>query len=208
MKKSIFIPAISLFIIILLSSCTSDNKKIQQQAQQTPPLKEFLDSFIAQNENLMNNNVTMNDGANALMTQLQESIGDTLPFVINLPLQFEMLLEYPKSPFEFESDAFKNTGKYVAKFSFGSNCNYKISDDYTTTFQIFTIIDKELALQLIENKLYHINGIFKDFANTNGSFVLPSGKCFEGFPKINSIDSKPYIDLGTLIIEDISFKQV
>ena len=96
MKKSIFIPAISLFIIILLSSCTSDNKKIQQQAQQTPPLKEFLDSFIAQNENLMNNNVTMNDGANALMTQIQESIGDTLPFVINLQLQFEMLLEYPK----------------------------------------------------------------------------------------------------------------
>lgn len=199
-------------ISMVLGGCSSNTNKSNVQIQEPSfLLKELLDSLLKESPNIMNNDITKQDFANVLTTELQKYRGDTLPFLSELPFEFEMSMEYPKSPFDFESEIYKNAGKYVVKFGFGkysSKC--KLSDKYETTFQVFSIVDKSTASQLVDNSLYKINGTFNDFSNCNGSFTLPSGKCFNGYPRISksSLYEIPSIDLGTLIIENLTFTKI
>lgn len=206
MKKSFFTTSFWVLTMVLFSNCVSTPKSSEEE-KPTLILQEMLDSFIAQNENLTNNEITMKDGAISLMHLVQESIGDTLHFVSELPMEFEMALEYNQSPFSSPSSAFPYEGKFVVKFNYSSSRN-PMSDNYSTTFQVFSIVEKDVVLELVKGKFYHINCTFKDFANTNGSFLLPSGKAFNGFPSITLYDSKPKFNFGTLVVENLTFTPV
>ena len=71
-------------------------------------------------------------------------------------------------------------------------------------------MDKEKVAMLVDGSLYHIKGIFRDFANNSSEtgFSLPSGKYIVDYPNIISIDNKPYIDLGTLVVDSLSFTKI
>lgn len=197
-----------MLMLILWVSCVPKNNEKQQE---NPPfaLKTFLDNFISENPNIGNNEITLKDGEGVLCSEIQKNIGDTLAFFSQLPFEFEMAMEYPQSPFDFETESYPNAGKYVIKFGFGeytSNCT--ISDNYKVTFQVFAVVGKEIVSPLVKGGLYHINGKFKDFANCHGSFVLPSGKCFDGSPRISLLDNKLHFNIGTLILEDITISKI
>ena len=71
-------------------------------------------------------------------------------------------------------------------------------------------MDKAQVTQLVDNALYRVNGVFVDFANNSQKtgFILPSGKCLIDYPAITSTDNKPYIDLGTLVLENSTFIKI
>lgn len=190
-------------ITFCLWGCGSSPNKSNVQVQKEPTfiLKGLLDSLINESPNLMNNDITKQDFANILTSNLRKYRTDTLPFLSELPVAFEMSMQYPESDFE-------NAGKYVVKFGFGSS-KFTLSKDYQTTFQIFTVMDKENAATLIDGEFYHVKGIFIDFANNSKEtgFVFPNGKCIIDYPKISvsSLGNVPFINLGSLIIENATF---
>lgn len=188
------------FLCLALFGC-GNNKTQKKAVQTTPPqyaLREMLDSCLKSQPMANNNDVTRSILADTLKNKIQLYKGRALPYLEDLPMQYEMCLPYPN-------------GQYVVKFGFGevtSKC--KLSNKYETTFQVFTIMDKEKVATLIDGSLYHIKGIFRDFANNSSEtgFSLPSGKYIVDYPNIINIDNKPYIDLGTLIIDSLSFTQI
>lgn len=203
--------------VLAFSGCSNSqtNKGKSEEGRKEYVLKIMLDSCLNNNPNATNNDITKSILADSIKATIQNYIGDTLPFLTDIPVEYEMCLEYPKSSFDFESESFKNAGKYVVKFSFGkysSKC--ELSDNYETTFQIFTIMDKVTVSKLIDKELYYVNGKFIDFANNTKEtgFVLPSGKCLIDYPRVlagyGTYDKKIKIDLGTLVLEDVSFSQI
>ena len=192
-------------LCVLVGGCISSPTKneVRQYA-----LQQLLDSCLKQQPNAMNNKISMSILADTIKTAIQKFRGDSLPFLADIPLQYEMCLEYPRHFESFESEIDKNAGKYVVKFGFGeisSKC--KLSDNYQATFQVFTVMDREQVATLVDNALYHVNGMLVDFANNSKEtgFVLPSGKCLVDYPKVIISDSKPYFMLGTLILENVTF---
>ena len=151
------------------------------------------------------NNVARSMLADTLKSKFQRYQGKHLPYIDDLFFDYEMCLEYPKT---FDSVGAANAGKYVVKFSLS---NDKIADGFSVTFQVFTIMDKESVAPLVEGGTYHLDGLFRDFANstTETGFVLPSGKCTNAYPTVTSnSDGTPYINLGTLVIDSLSFSKV
>ncbi len=198
--------------MIFLFGCVNKQPNIVQ-SQKEYILKTILDSHLEKQPNAMNNEIAMSILADSIKTTIQSYAGDSLPFLTEIPMMYDMALEYPPNPYDFELESFKNAGKYVVKFSFSEYSNKcELSKEYQTTFQIFTIMDKETVATLIDNGLYHINGKFIDFANNSSEtgFVLPSGKCLIDYPKVSrsSINNKPFINLGTLILENVTFVQI
>lgn len=159
----------------------------------------------------MNNDVTRSILADSIKESFQKYIGDSLPFLTGIPLTYEMALEYPPSPFDFYSERFKNAGKYVVKFEmYEGSKGFKLSPEYTTTFLVFTVMDKEQVATLIDKKQYYVNGNFRDFANCSSKtgFILPSGKCLTSYPSIyESSFGGVTFNLGTLILEDVTFNR-
>lgn len=199
------------FIVLLLLcamiiACgTSPNKNESKQETQKYALQQLLDSCLSQQPNAMNNDVSRSILADTIKSTVQKFIGDSLPFLADIPLQYEMCSEYPRHFESFESEIDKNAGKYIVKFGFGeitSKC--KLSDDYQATFQVFTIMNKEQVATLVDNALYRVNGVFVDFANNSKEtgFVLPNGKCLVDYPKVITSYGKPYFMLGTFILEN------
>lgn len=208
MKKSKYI--IYVIIYIFLFGCdNSVNKSTSKPKTERYALRDLIDSCMQSQPNVMNNDVTKSIFADTLKECFQRFRGSTLPYLKNLPLQYEMCLEYPRI---FESELDKNAGKYVVKFAFGeisSKC--RLSDKYETTFQVFAILDKETVATLVDNSLYYIEGTFRDFANNSQEtgFLLPSRRYFIDYPRIStSWCNEPFIDLGTLIIDSLSFSQI
>lgn len=197
MKKYIFI-----FVpIMLLAFCTPKQTESKTEKKDLQ-LKVILDKLIDSQPNLLNNDITKQIFSDSLTCIIQKYKGDTIPFLSEIPLEFEMMLEYT-SPYSEHAD------KYVVKFGYGEIASkLKISENYKTTFQVFAIVPKDVAANLIQNKFYNLQGIFVDFANCSGSFELPSGKCFEDYPNLTDYDGNPYIDLGTFILADINFKLI
>lgn len=199
--------------LVIFASCTAKRTETQSVIKDSPKqLAVFLDKCLAEQPNALNNEVTRTILADTIKTRLLKYQGDTLAILSDLPMEYEMCLQYPPCIFEtFEASFEKNAGKYVVKFSFGeytSKC--KLSSKYKTTFQVFSILDKETVAMLVDGALYKINGKFRDFANNTQEtgFVLPSGKCIISYPSVTSIDNSPYIDLGTLILDNISFSKI
>ena len=200
-------------LFAIFSSCTGKRVETQSEIKDSPKqLAVFLDKCLSEQPNSLNNEVIRTTLSDTIRERLLKYQGDTLPILSDLPMEYEMCLQYPLRIFEtFEADCDKNAGKYVVKFSFGeytSKC--KLSPKYKTTFQVFSILDKEAVAMLVDGALYKINGEFRDFANNTQKtgFVLPSGKCIISYPSVTSIDNNPYIDLGTLILDNISFSKI
>lgn len=190
---------ICVLLCFVLLGC---GNRIQKKAAQTPPpkyaLREMLDSCLKSQPMANNNDVTRSIFADTLKSKIQLYKGRALPYIEDVPMQYEMCLPYPN-------------GQYVVKFGFGENTSKcKLSNDYKTTFQVFAIMDKEKVAMLVDGSLYYIKGIFRDFANNSSEtgFSLPSGKYIVDYPNIISIDNKPYIDLGTLVVDSLSFTKI
>lgn len=181
----------------LFAGCVNNaNKQVQHQEKYA--LREMLDSCLQAQPNANNNDVTRSIFADTLKSKIQLYKGRALPYIEDVPMQYEMCLPYPN-------------GQYVVKFGFGENTSKcKLSNDYKTTFQVFAIMDKEKVAMLVDGSLYYIKGIFRDFANNSSEtgFSLPSGKYIVDYPNIISIDNKPYIDLGTLVVDSLSFTKI
>lgn len=206
---------ISGFVILLAIFASCTGKKAETQLEMKHPPKQlavFLDKCLSEQPNALNNEVTRTILADTIRERLLKHQNDTLPILSDLPMKYEMCLQYPPRVFEtFEAESDKNAGKYVVKFSFGEySSKIKLSSKYKTTFQVFAILEKEVVATLVDGALYEINGAFRDFANNTQEtgFVLPSGKCVISYPNVTSIDNGPYIDLGTLILDNISFSQI
>lgn len=151
------------------------------------------------------NDVARSMIADTLKSKFQRYQGKHLPYLDDLFFTYEMCLEYPKT-FDSVDDA--NVGKYVVKFSLA---NDGIADGYTTTLQVFAIMDKESVAPLVDGETYHLDGLFRDFANSTQEtgFVLPSGKCINDYPSVTSnSDGTPYINLGTLVIDSLTTSKV
>ena len=203
---------ISILCCLLIVGCTNNTNK-QVSKEEKYALREMLDSCLQAQPNANNNDITRSILADTLKSKFQCFRGRYLPYIEDLPVQYEMCLEYPRMFETFESEIDKNAGKYVVKFSFGnvtSKC--ELSDKYETTFQVFTIMEKDTVAMLVDDSLYHIKGIFRDFANNTKEtgFKLPSGKCLVDYPSVSvsSVGNKPFIDLGTLVIDSLSFTQI
>jgi hypothetical protein len=184
-----------LFVLIIsLLGCTPKSQNTNQEPQREYLIKVFLDKFLSENRNCFNNDVTKKDCELTLKNEFLKNLGDSIPCISELPLEFEMLIEY-------ENDIIKILypellHKYVVKFSFSeTRHNIKISDNYDVTFQVFAIVDKNAVLELKEGNFYYIAGSCYDFASKN-SFVLPSGDYFNGYPTIY----KPILDFETLYL--------
>lgn len=195
-------------ICITLFGCGNNKSLTMQPQAKQYALRELLDSCLQSQPNANNNDVARSILADTIKMKFQQFKGDSLPFIGGLPVQYEMCLEYKR---HFESDIDDNAVKYVVKFSFGeiaSKC--ELSDKYKTTFQVFTILGKDAVATLVDGSLYHIQGIFRDFANNSQEtgFVLPSGKCIVDYPRVTSIDEQPYINLGTLVLDSVSFTKI
>ncbi len=201
----IFLTIFSLLFFVGCGQSNRTNVQSKDCIEKKYALQLLIDSCLTHQPNAMNNDVSRSMLADTIRTTIQQFIGDTLPFLADIPLQYEMCLEYPNDSYS------KNAGKYVVKFGFGEHTSKcKLSDDYKTTFQIFTIMEKAQVAQLVDNALYRVNGVFVDFANNSQKtgFILPSGKCLIDYPTIMTIENKPYIDLGTLIIENTTCKKI
>lgn len=193
---------------LLLAGCMNNaSKQVPQHEQQEKyALREMLDSCLQAQPNANNNDVTRSILADILKSKFQCFRGHSLPYIEDLPFQYEMCLKYPQT---LETDI----EKYVVKFGFGdvtSKC--ELSDKYETTFQVFAILDKETVATLVDGALYHIKGTFRDFANNSAEtgFKLPSGKCLVDYPSVgvSAFGDKPFIDMGTLVIDSLSFTQI
>lgn len=183
--------------IVLLAGCVQSNKQSKKEEPAEPKLKSYIDSFLVSNKDCFDNDIKKEEATKFLTTDfVAKCLGDSIICISELPVKFEMLLPY------------ENEDKYVLKFAYSElSNNFRLSPKYGVTFQIFSIVDKEIASKLKENALYHISGACYDYANSK-SFTLPSGKYFEGYPSISKWEDKPEINLGTLIVQNISFKEV
>lgn len=116
---------ICVLLCIVLLGC---GNRTQKKAAQTPPpkyaLREMLDSCLKSQPMANNNDVTRSIFADTLKSKIQLYKGCALPYIEDVPMQYEMCLPYPN-------------GQYVVKFGFGENTSKcKLSNDYKTTFQV------------------------------------------------------------------------
>lgn len=193
MKKLIY----CLLAITLFAGCVQSNKQSKKEEPAELKIKHYIDSFLASNKDCFDNEIKKEEATKFLTIDfVAKCLGDSIPYISELPVKFEMLLPY------------ENEDKYVIKFAYSELSNsFRISKEYKVTFQVFSIVDKETASKLKENALYHISGACFDYANSK-SFTLPSGKYFEGYPSISKWEDKPEINLGTIVVQNISFKEI
>lgn len=197
---------------VCVCACNSRGNKQVEQAKQKFALESLLDSCLSAYPNANNNDVSRSILADTLKCKFQNFRNRHLPYIKDLPFQYEMCLEYPPRVFEsFDSEIDKNAGKYVVKFAFGeisSKC--KLSEHYLTTFQVFAVLDKETVATLVDGAFYYIDGVFVDFANNTQEtgFILPSGKCLIDYPSVTNYDEKLYINLGTLVLDSLTFSKI
>lgn len=181
--------------MVLFSGCIQQQPKAKFKLEEKKSLlKSYLDGFIASNKNYLDNQITKDDANNKLKkTFIKDCLGDSIKCISELPLKYEMMLQYG------------DEDKYVIKFELAST---GISYAYDVTFLVLSVVNKETASKLKDECLYYIYGSCYDFANSR-SFVLPSRGTIEDYPEIHKDSGfgKPLFDLGTLIVKNISFKE-
>lgn len=198
---------------VLFSSCHQRQTTEDCQSLSKSNVHSFIDSCLSSVPNANNNDITRAILADTIKARLQRMSGDTLAILSDLALEYEMSLEYKCIFDTFESELDKNAGKYVVKFSLSSlgECSPK-SDVFNVTLQVLTIMGKDDVAKLIDNVEYVVQGKFVDFANNTQEtgFRLPSGQYFVDYPSVNTDvfdKEKIHINLGTLILEDITFRE-
>lgn len=191
-------------VAVLSVGCVNHHSNTQnatQATQMTPTaiLDRFINSAIASTPNYMNNDVTRSMLADTLKSRVNQYQGGKMPFLSELPMEYEMCLPYN------QYSAF--AGKYVVKFSYCNN-----APERHITFQVFTRMDKEQVANLVDHAKYSIDGTFLFFPDNTQShwFELPSGRGFTDNPKIHATiefdnTQTPFINLGSFIMDDVSF---
>lgn len=200
MRNPLFI-----FLVLILASCTTNHQESHRDESPTnvsTMLDRFIDSLLIENPNALNNDVTRSMMSDTIKARFNRYQGGKLPFLSELPMEYEMCL-----PYNAYSDF---AGQYVVKFSF---CDR--ADDKTTTFQVFTRMDKEQVASLVDNAKYKIDGVFLFYPDNTKDhwFELPSGRGCTDNPRISmttELDNsqKPFINLGTLILKDVNFNKL
>ena len=185
-----------LLLIFSVTSCTIEFN--QNQSNRTPQkkyiLKTYLNNFLSRNKGCFKNEITRSDCSMKLQESfLRTQLGDSIKCISEIPIEFKMLMKY-------------GTDKYVVKFVYSDDLNTtKISDKFTLGFQVFSIVDKNIAVKLEENKKYHIFGSCHDYVNKK-SFTLPNGDYIESYPSIHKLyGDEIFIYLGTLVVKNLSF---
>lgn len=206
-KLWLIIGVISLCLLFGCNSSPNNIKKSQATAQKE--FGVFLEAIIQEQPNAGNNEVTRSMLADTIKARIQSFKGDTLAILKDLPMEYEMCMEYPRIFDSFESEIDKNAGKYIVKFSYMDSGNHPLTEKCQTAFQVFSVLTKEEVARLIDNTKYYINGTFTDFANNSKEtgFRLPGGRCIISYPHVYMIDGKLKIDCGTLILENLKFRQ-
>lgn len=177
----------------LLASCGNPQPRT---GHTTAPcaLATMLDSCLLSQPNANNNDVARGIFADTIKARFQRFKGRPLPYLADLPVEYEMCLAYPSGD------------KYVVKFT----PKQIVSDEYKATLQVFAILEKEAVATLVDRAMYKINGTFRDFANSTreSGFILPNGKCLVDYPSVNTLDNKPYISIGTLVLDNLTFSKI
>lgn len=190
-----------------LAGCNGGNK---ENALFETPMKTTLDACVASVPNANNNELTRSVLADTITACFQTYRGKTLAQLNQLPCEYEMSMEYPDYVFDFIDSTI--SGKYVVKFNYSNSYSTteKMSDDYCVMLQVFAMVEKEVAMQLVEGEKYYISGTFHDFANCSKEtgFKLPSGDCIKSYPSVTKLDNILSISLGTIVLDNISFKKV
>jgi hypothetical protein len=196
-----------LILSILMLSC--ENSAYKQGSFKTEPVKEketelkmFLDKFILNHPDCFDNEIKNDMCSKMLIIEFFSFMtNDSINFLNEVEMRFEQMAPYPD-------------GDYLVKFHHSSRRLRKISNSYDLTFQVFSKVNKEVAQNLIDGKKYTLSGNIVDYANKS-SFVLPSGKWFIDFITIDKrlksnsfVDEIIYINLGSLIIENLEFTRV
>lgn len=83
---------------LLLAGCMNNaSKQVPQHEQQEKyALREMLDSCLQAQPNANNNDVTRSILADTLKSKFQCFRGHSLPYIEDLPFQYEMCLKYHK----------------------------------------------------------------------------------------------------------------
>lgn len=193
-------------VALSLAGCVNGGTATTEQgvesAKASTSLDLFVDSIFTSMPNALNNAVTRSMVADSIKSALNKYQGGAIPYLAELPLEYEMCLPY--------NGYSKFAGQYVVKFSYSDRAT-----DKTTTFQVFTRMDKEEVTNLVDNAKYRIDGVFLFFPDNTQEhwFELPSGKGFTGFPSISTSTEfdgsiKPFINLGTFILDDVKFTKI
>lgn len=190
--------------LLSLVGCTNgqpgrQNAPQATQTTTTTTLDRFVDAAIASTPNYMNNDVTRSMLADTIKARINQYQGGKLPFLSELPMEYEMCLPYNQYS--------KFAGQYVVKFSYSDWANGR-----TITFQVFTRMKPEQIANLIDHAKYSLDGTFMFFPDNTQEhwFELPSGRGFTDNPKISITtefdnSKKAFINLGSFILDDVTF---
>lgn len=205
MKRTLLV-----MVAALLAVGCGGGKSNQEPAKQVTEMQRTLDSCIAANPNYNNNDITRATLADSVTSAFQLFRGKQLKQIENIPCEYEMALVYGVDPWQYIDTTI--IGKYVVKFSYSELLKREgcLADSYKVSFQVFAILEKEAVMQLVEGSKYYLTGTFRDFANNTKEtgFRLPSGQCSYDYPSIKVFDGETIINLGTIVLDNITFKPV
>lgn len=190
--------------VLTISGCKYQAPNNTAQKVTKDVLCQTIEGLLSTNPNAANNEITKQDFIDksnmTIDSLINEYKGKEFTIIENIPANFEMMLEYKTGA---------NAGNYIVKFDVsGMLSGYRPSYDYDISFMIFSVVSKEVASQLVENKNYYLKCRLNDFVNAK-NFTLPSGKKYEDLPSIMyySGDKKWNFDLGTFLVEDLQFTE-
>ena len=193
---------------LFFAGCGGNSK---ETAKLDGEMKRTLDACISANPNYNNNELTRSALADSIKTRFQTYRGKQLKQIEAIPCEYETAIMYD----DFYGAVYDSTlvGKYVVKFSYSDmyELDSRISNEYNVMLQIFSIVEKETAMQLAEGKEYYISGTFKDFMNDSKEtgIRLPDGQYYIGYPSVISTSSSSVgttISLGAFVLENITFE--
>lgn len=197
----------SFLAALFLFGCTQNNKaKVVPPERHKAQVEVYVDSLLNSYPGVLNNDITKESFSKIIRIHVESFKGKSAPFINDIPFIFERMLAYGNDGFS------SNSGKYLVKFSFAAK-HYDAANKHESTIQIFSVVDGERAAKLVDGESYYLRGVLKDFANCKGSIVLPSGRCFEGYPRVSSAsgvlssdNDLPYVNLGSFILDSLDFK--
>lgn len=197
----LFICACGLLSLVGCTNGQSGEQNTPQATQTTTAtaLDNFVDAAIASTPNYMNNDVTRSMLADTIKARINHYQDGKLPFLSELPMEYEMCLPYNQYS--------KFAGQYVVKFSYSNRPNDRI-----ITFQVFARMKPEQVANLVDNTKYSLDGKFLFYPDNTQEhwFELPSGRGVTDNPKISvttEFDNSrsAFFNLGTLIMDDVRF---
>lgn len=192
------IPTLGATIAIMLAGCVKQYNTSSASTEQTKPitmLGRMVDSLVSAQPNALNNDVTKQVFADSALSLISRYEGGEMPFLAELPMEYEMCMVYP-SYLDY-------AGQYVVKFSFADD-----SEKARYTFQVFTRMSKEDVMGLVDHEKYHIKGKFMYIPDNTSAkwFDLPTGGMIFEYPSVyKSSDDSPNVNLGSWFVDSVKY---